>query len=131
MNLSHTELRAIAKNEHAGGSFLTPRVTQKNKYNGGLKGTVGDTNVNIIGSVRFFMNVCASFINAINSPNQEDRTYDYEEHFGNHGDMKGSTSFPSFDFDCQAILNQVDGCNCGLVVLPVWPMLLLLSVISK
>ena len=79
-----------------------------------MKGTVGDTDGNIIGSVWFFMNVCASFINAINSPNQEDRTYDYKEHFGNHGDMKGSTSFPCFDFDCPAILNQVDGWNCSL-----------------
>ena len=28
--------------------------------------------------------------------------------------MKESTSFPCFDFDCPAILNQVDGWNCGL-----------------
>ena len=102
-------------NEYTGGSFLTPRVAKEKKYKGGSKGTVGDTDIKIIGSVRFFMNVCASFIKAINSPNQCGRTYDYKEHFGNHRDTKGSTSFPHFDFDCPAILNQVDGWNCGLV----------------
>ena len=75
---------------------------------------MGDTDIKIIGSVQFFMNVCASFIKAINFPNQCGRTYDYKEHFGNHHDTKGSTSFPCFDFNCPAILNQVDGWNCGL-----------------
>ena len=75
---------------------------------------MGETDIKIIGSIWFFMNVCASFIKAINSPNQGGRTYDYEEHFGNHRVMKGSTSFPHFNFDCPAILNQVDGWNCGL-----------------
>ena len=87
---------------------------RKNKYDGGLKGTVGDTDIKIIGSVRFFLNVCASFITAINSPHQRGRNYDYEEHFGNHRDMKGSINFPRLDFDCPAIIKQVDGWNCGL-----------------
>ena len=87
---------------------------KKYKKKDGLKGTVGDTDVNIISSVWFFMNVCTSFINAINSCNQDDRTYNYKEPFGHHGDMKGSTSFPCFDFDSPAILKQVVGLKCGL-----------------
>ena len=87
---------------------------RKNKYEGGLKGTVGDTDIKIIGSVHFFLDVRASFITAINSPHQRGRNYDYKEHFGNHCDMKGSINFLHLDFNCPAIIKQVDGWNCGL-----------------
>ena len=58
--------------EPAGGwSFFDSCGMAKNQYKDGLKGTMGDTDINIISLVQCFMNVCASFINAINSCNQK------------------------------------------------------------
>ena len=103
--------------EQTCGWFFFDSIGNKENYNSGLKGTLGDADDKIIGSVRFFMNVCASFIKAINSPNQSARNYNYVEHFGSHCDTKGTNSFPRFDFDRPAILKQVDGWNCGLACL--------------
>ena len=113
---SATSTQGNGKEESCGWFYLDS-IGNKANYNCGLKGTVGDVDDKIIGSVWFFMNVCASFIKAINSPNQCARVYNYEEHFGSHCDTKGTDSFPWFDFDGPAILHQVDGWNCGLACL--------------
>ena len=75
---------------------------------------VGDTNVNIICLVRLFMNVCASYIHAINSPDQQGSSYSYTEPFGPYQNPMGTTEFPWFDFETPLILKQFDGWNCGL-----------------
>ena len=81
----------------------------------GLKGTVGDTNDDVVCSVRFFLNLCASYIHAINSPDQRGTKYKYQDHFfGNCQKTKGTKQFPRFDFETPSILSQDDGWNCGL-----------------
>jgi hypothetical protein len=60
------------------------------------------------------MNVCASYIHAINSPDQKGRTYSYTKPFGPFLNPKGTTEFPRFDFKTPSILKQLDGWNCGL-----------------
>ena len=59
--------------------------------------------------VQLFMNVCASYIHAINSPDQQGRTYNYTESFGPFLNPKGTTNFPHFDFKTPSILKQLDG----------------------
>lgn len=97
-----------------GGSFFDSLGGHHAQYKDGLKGTVGDKNVKIISSVRLFLNVCASYIGAINMPNQEGRTYDYLEPFGHCRNTKGSTKFSRLDFESPSILKQQDAFNCGI-----------------
>ena len=72
----------------------------------GLKATLGNTADHVIPQVRHFLNVCASYIHSINSPELDSSSYQYKEFFGNFECPNGTFEFPRFDFDTPSILSQ-------------------------